>query len=1082
MNTLIQRQIISFIVVALICGSATRAQRGAVRVTESRIQIPTYLLGSEDPNPPFQLVNEHEVYPYTMLDDLTDNREPRTYKAIVLENEYLRATILPELGGRLYSLYDKTANREVFYRNRSVKYGLVALRGAWISGGIEFNFPNGHSTDTVSPVSSRYQVNSDGSATAFVGDVDQVSEMYWEVALTLRPGTARLEQHVTLFNPTPVEHLYWYWNNAAVPANDDARFIYPMRLARPGVDSEAHPFPEWHGIDYSRYASFHEPSELFGAAVHRNFFGVYYGDADYGVVHNADYREVTGKKFWTWGTAGDGTIWTDLLTDADGPYNEIQAGRFETQFNRDFMPAQSYENWTEYWYPVKRLDGGFVEASEQFAMNVTFVRTSGGKGEIHISLCPTEHFTHASLRISLDGKIEKVFRELSFDPAATRAFVIPVEDVEIARDKTSVELRGNSRNVLVHWSAAEPVDGNSDSLLHDTADVSQTLKKGDLSVEALYLNGVLEDKRGNHEIAHHLFERVLERDSSYIPALRKLAMQDYLGGNFDAAKEKIERAIQQDNSDADTQYEAGIIWRATGDTARARDALWSSVRLEDSPAAALIQLGEIALSSKEYKRAAELLRKALRYKPDDVLAQSDLSVALRLNGESAEAAKVASSAAKAMPLYALPLAEEWRVSTLKDRNSATARSAHNDWTRAVGHRMQGYLEAGSWYWSLKDYDSSEFIFEAATREFTSTEMPPMVYYYLASSARHRGRDDDALDYAAKARSASVDKIFINRISDAGVLQEALLTNPDDAHAQYLLGNYMFQHRRYEQAEHLWLQAQGLGFQYSVLYRNLGVNAWKVKKDLNEAKSFYEKAIQLAPQDYRPYVDLDEIYTQLGATEMRAKLFANAPPGLLDHDPVRIRYIVFLMKKGEYDSALSLLNKHRFKPWELGADVREIFVAANIQKGRLELSAKRFAQAQADITRGLEYPANLGVGRPDKPDDPAVHYWLGEARNEQGDLDGASREWKMLIDQPGGSDLSKYYAALALERLGKKREATDRFTQLAEGPERGRNGAHNYYVAGLAERQLGREIEATKYLRRAVEISPSLWQAEVDLNK
>jgi tetratricopeptide (TPR) repeat protein len=196
----------------------------------------------------------------------------------------------------------------------------------------------------------------------------------------------------------------------------------------------------------------------------------------------------------------------------------------------------------------------------------------------------------------------------------------------------------------VHWSAAEPVDGNSDSLLHDTADVSQTLKKGDLSVEALYLNGVLEDKRGNHEIAHHLFERVLERDSSYIPALRKLAMQDYLGGNFDAAKEKIERAIQQDNSDADTQYEAGIIWRATGDTARARDALWSSVRLEDSPAAALIQLGEIALSSKEYKRAAELLRKALRYKPDDVLAQSDLSVALRLNGESAEAATLRSAA------------------------------------------------------------------------------------------------------------------------------------------------------------------------------------------------------------------------------------------------------------------------------------------------------------------------------------------------------------------------------------------------------------------------------------------------------
>ena len=107
------------------------------------------------------------------------------------------------MGGRLYSLYDKVTKREVFYRNNVVKYGLVALRGAWISGGIEFNFPNGHTTDTVSPVSFRLFQEPDGSATVVVGDTDQVSEMHWEVALTLRPGQARLEQRVTLFNATP---------------------------------------------------------------------------------------------------------------------------------------------------------------------------------------------------------------------------------------------------------------------------------------------------------------------------------------------------------------------------------------------------------------------------------------------------------------------------------------------------------------------------------------------------------------------------------------------------------------------------------------------------------------------------------------------------------------------------------------------------------------------------------------------------------------------------------------------------------------------------------------------------------------
>jgi len=91
----------------------------------------------------------------------------------------------------------------VFYRNNVVKYGLVALRGAWVSGGIEFNFPNGHTVVTVSPVAFTTFQSPDGSATVVVGDVDQVTEMHWEVALTLHPGQARLEQQVTLFNETP---------------------------------------------------------------------------------------------------------------------------------------------------------------------------------------------------------------------------------------------------------------------------------------------------------------------------------------------------------------------------------------------------------------------------------------------------------------------------------------------------------------------------------------------------------------------------------------------------------------------------------------------------------------------------------------------------------------------------------------------------------------------------------------------------------------------------------------------------------------------------------------------------------------
>ena len=159
-----------------------------VRVWQDNIEIPTYLLGAEDPNPPFPLGDGHRIYPYTLLDDLTDRRETKSYKAVYLENEFLKAIVLPELGGHLYSLYDKVNKHEVFYRNHVVKYGLVSLRGAWVSGGMEFNFPNGHTVVTVSPVAFTTMQNPDGSATVVVGDVDLVTEMHWEVALTLRPG------------------------------------------------------------------------------------------------------------------------------------------------------------------------------------------------------------------------------------------------------------------------------------------------------------------------------------------------------------------------------------------------------------------------------------------------------------------------------------------------------------------------------------------------------------------------------------------------------------------------------------------------------------------------------------------------------------------------------------------------------------------------------------------------------------------------------------------------------------------------------------------------------------------------------
>jgi tetratricopeptide (TPR) repeat protein len=1058
------------------CICPVYAQTAPVQVTEKTIYLPTYLLGHEDPNPPFQIINSRRVYPYTMLDDLTTDREVRPYKAIVLENQYLRATVLPELGGKLYSLYDKVNKQDVFYRNESIKYALIALRGAWISGGIEFNFPSGHTTDTVSPVSSWYHSNSDGSASLFVGDVDQVSEMYWQVELTLRPGTSRLEQRVVLFNPDTTDHLYWYWNNAAVPATDDLHFIYPMREVNPDSRSVFWSYPIWEGTDYSHYRNIRQPTELFGEQVHRNYFGVYYDRSDYGVVHFADHRDVTGKKIFTWGVAGNGTIWTGLLTDKDGPYCEIQAGRFETQLNQEYMPPQDVESWTEYWYPVQHLGDGFVEATKQFAINISFLTASTRTGNVLVSVSPTEHVDGAMLVVLSDGKKALTISGLSFGPMVTRTFSIPVEDITAARKTTVVDIVSATGQSLLHWSAASPIDGNRDFVSKVGVQPAQEGPYKENTGQGLFLQAKMEEKEGDIEDAQRLYEKSLEQDHNYIPVLKTLAMQQYLAANFNLSGKYIERAVRQDPSDTESLYMEGIIDRAAGKTSLAQDAFWKAVRLGGQLPQSLMQLGEISLSTKKYTRAVELLRRAQSYDPLDALVQSDLAVALRLSQDFPEAAKVATGAALAMPLYPVALAEQYRNAA-----PSKVRHAKTMWEQTVGDRTQNYLEAGSWYWGIKDWQSSEFILKKALGEFPEQETSPMLYYYLASNARHEGMKKLAEYYVAKARTARYDEVFPNRVTDAEVLQEALRYYPKDAHAQYLLGDFLFQHGRYQEADKLWSAAEASGLQLPVLYRNLGVYAWKVKEDLEKASCFYQKAIQLAPQEYRYYADLDKIYAQEGATQARMDLFSKAPSAIFDHDEARIRYILLLIQEGKFEEALGLLMDHHFNPWEKGANVHDVFVFANIEAGHMSLMKGKYGLAQKYFHQAMEYPNNLGTGRPDKPNNSAAIYWMGRALNEQGYTAVAYQNWKQVIADENKNPLSEYYAALSMEAIGDKKRANNTMVLLTDGLDKTKSSADDYYVAGLVEIHRSHRQQARAYFKMALEKDPSLWQAQYELN-
>jgi tetratricopeptide (TPR) repeat protein len=298
----------------------------------------------------------------------------------------------------------------------------------------------------------------------------------------------------------------------------------------------------------------------------------------------------------------------------------------------------------------------------------------------------------------------------------------------------------------------------------------------------------------------------------------------------------------------------------------------------------------------------------------------------------------------------------------------------------------------------------------------------------------------------------------------------------------MLGNFLFAHGRHDEAAQEWSQAMARGFDDPVLARNLGIYAWKVKKDLAEAGGFFEKAIRLAPHDFRLYTNLDEIYARQGAIDRREMLLADAPPDVLDHDTVRASKALLLLEKRQFEEAADLLKGHNFKPWEGGRVIRDIFVAANLEKGRKALAEGNPAQAERSFREALSYPVNLGVGEPDERSDEAAQFWLGEAFAAQGKAPAALEAWTASSREGASGGISLFYHALDSREVGRVQEADDGLEQLANAPSKGRTAPEDYYLAGLAARSLKRVDEANADFQKALQLEPTLWPARLELSR
>ncbi|MFF7187601.1 DUF5107 domain-containing protein [Streptomyces sp. NPDC008222] len=366
-------------------------------IRRDAVTLPAAELGPDNPLPPLRPLDEmhriedrdrddlprdmarqigyeplRSLLPARVRDGYGRGRASRELDALVIENDRLRATVLPGLGGRVASLFHKPTGRELLYRNPVFQPACFALNGAWFSGGIEWNIgATGHTALSCSPLHAARVTAPDGGEMLRLWEWERLRDLPFQVDLWLPEGSDFLYVGVRIRNPhdRPVP-LYW-WSNIAVPeecrvlapAEEAYHFGYERRLRRV-------PMPSYDGVDRTYPANSVHPADYFYEVpdARRRWIAALGEDGDGLVQTSTDV--LRGRKLFVWGTGTGGRRWQQWLTEpGTGGYCEIQAGLARTQLEHVRLEAESEVAWLEAYGPLRaECEGewpGVVRAAEE---------------------------------------------------------------------------------------------------------------------------------------------------------------------------------------------------------------------------------------------------------------------------------------------------------------------------------------------------------------------------------------------------------------------------------------------------------------------------------------------------------------------------------------------------------------------------------------------------------------------------------------------------------------------------------------------------------------------------------------------
>lgn len=874
-------------------------------------------------------------YPYFRYDGFTDKAIKKDWKVVELENDFIKILILPQIGGKIWTAYDKVSGKPFIYDNDAVKFRDIAMRGPWTSGGLEANFGIfGHTPGVATPVNYLTEKNSDGSVSCIISLLDQLTQTRWNMEIKLPKDKAYFVTKFTWHNGTSLPQPYYSWMNLGEKVSDSLEYIFPGNH-HIFHDGKLFDFPInpdnrknisiYNQNDFGPYKSYHV------TGTYSKYFGVFYRKENFGMIHFSEREAKIGKKIWIWGLSRQGMIWEKLLTDKSGQYTEIQSGRLYNQnapeslltpFKQFEFAPYNTDTWSEYWYPFKDTDG--VNKAD---LNGVFnVETRNGEKVIRIS--PVSYINDTLKVWDTNNKIV-VNKPVSLEPLKPFEFVVPVEkNFTVAK----ITLAGTRINLVD--SASKILDRPLEAL-----------KDFDWSsAYGYYLKGKYEADTRHYKIAELNIRKSLEKNPGFVPALNELSFLQYRKLNYDSAFTYAKTALSVNTYDPASNYYYGLAALKLGKIYDAKDGFEVAAITPQYRSAAYTELSKIKMREKDFAEAFNYAEKSLETNVNNVSALQLQLLSAKFLKKDKDVEQLRLRILKLDPLnHFVRFERYWNSKSAADKAQFTSLIRDE-------LPQQTYLDLAIWYANLNLEEESKAVLDACPQKTNE------IFYWLAWLNRN---DKSAEVFLKTANEGSANMVFPFRAESVDVMQWALQQSSNWKPRYYLALIYSFRDHR-EKALKL-MDDEGAPSDFAPFY--VFRSKLRDSTDFKDIQLDLNKAMQIDGKDWRYGKYVVNFLLEEKQDKSALQTIQTYYKKDVNNYMIGILYIRCLMLNGKYEEAERIFNNINILPYEGAKDAHSYYEQTKLMLALKDLKSKNYKRALQKVQEARLWPERLGEGKP-----------------------------------------------------------------------------------------------------------------------